>query len=376
MSRRRIRTVLAALLAGGALTAVLVAATASTAATTPAWLKKVEQVVAKAYKGEGMQVPPGPKAAKNKNIWNLACTLAIPDCANENAGVIAAGKALGWHVTTEDQNTNPVTTAQDINSAIAAQADGIIIVGIDCSSIKNALTAAKAANIPVIVVGGLDCSPPLYTATTLIANLPFEQGQAGPYTLDRIDWAIAQTRGNLKLIVTDITDFTTAHGQTEAMLKDLKVCPTCKVVDTIKLSIQNLPALGQLLPAALNQYPQANAVFLYSGSALETGAQTAIENAGRATGKNRLLVVSAEGDYGEPGLIRKGWDIGFTGFSLNWNGWMAMDFLNRVFHGITKMPQVGVGIQLVDKTHNLPKGNSWSPPLNYEAAYLKSWGVK
>ena len=378
MSRRRIVGALAALVACGGLAAGLIASSSSTAASTPAWLAKVDATVAQAYKGQDMVVPPGPKGVSGKSIWNLACTLTIPDCANANAGVTEAGAALGWKVTSVDTNTNPITAGQDILNAIAAHADGIVIVGIDCPAIQSSMQQAKAANIPVIVIGGLNCTPPLYTGTAYIANLPFEAGQAGPYTLDRIDWAIAQTHGNLKMIVVNISDFSTAAGQTAAALQDLKVCPTCKVVDEINLSIQNLPALGQLLPAALNQYPQANSVFLYSGSALITGAQTAIENAGRATGKNQIQVVSAEGDYGEPGLIRKGWDIGFTGLSINWTGWQSVDFLNRLFHGVaaSKLPKLGVGLQLVDATHNLPKGNAWSPPINYEADYLKEWGVK
>jgi ABC-type sugar transport system substrate-binding protein len=369
----------AGLIAAGGLAAGLIAVSSSTAASTPAWLTKVEATVAQGYKGVSMGVPTsGPKAAGGKNVWNLACTLTIPDCANASAGVQSAGKALGWNVTTVDNNTNPVTTGQQIMSAIAAHADGIVVTGIDCPAIQSALTSAKAASIPTIVIGGQDCSPSLYTATTRIGGLPFEAGQAGPYTQMRIDWAIAQKQGNLKLIVVNISDFSTVAGQTVAALKDLQVCPTCKVVDTINLSIQDLPALAQQLPAALTQYSQANAIFLYSSSSLLTGAMTAIENAGRATGKNKLLVIGAGGTYGEPGLIRSGWDLGFTAFSLNWNGWQAMDFLNRLFHGVSasKLPTVGVGLQLVDATHNLPKGATWTPPINYEADYLKIWGVK
>jgi ribose transport system substrate-binding protein len=366
------------LMASGALAAGVLAS-GSTAASTPAWLAQVDATVAQGYKGVSMAAPTGgPKAASGKNVWNLACTLTIPDCADASAGITSAGKALGWNITTVDNNTNPVTTGQQIQQAISAHADGIVVTGIDCPAIQNPLTAAKAAGIPVIVIGGQDCKPSLYTATTRIGGEPFETGQAGPYTKMRIDWAIAQKHGNLKMIVVNISDFSTVAGQTLTALQDLKVCPTCKVLDEINLSIQNLPALAQQLPAALTQYPQANSLFLYSTSSLLTGAETAIKNAGRATGKNQIQIVGAGGTYGEPGLIRQGWNIGFTAFSENWEGWMALDFLNRLFHGVkaSALPTVGVGIQLVDATHNLPKGASWSPPINYEADYLKAWGVK
>jgi ribose transport system substrate-binding protein len=274
--------------------------------------------------------------------------------------------------------SNPVTAGQQIMSAIAAKANGIVVTGIDCAAIQNALTAANAAGVKSIDLGGEQCSPPLYTAQARIGGLPYEQGTTNVYDLNRIDWGIDQTHGNMKLIIVNISDFSAVSLQTAAILKDLKVCPTCSVLDTVNLSIANLPALAQLLPAALNQYPQANAIWLYDGSALELGAQAAIENAGRATGAKRLVVIAGTCAYGEPALIRAGWDIGCDAFSNQWDGWQSMDFLNRLFAGETpaKLPTVGTGLQIIDATHNLPKGSAWVPPLNFEAGYEKVWSGK
>ena len=133
-----------------------------------------------------------------------------------------------------------------------------------------------------------------------------------------------------------------------------------------------------MLPAALTQYPQANASWLYDGSALVLGAQTAIENAGRATGANRLVVIAGTSACGEPGLIRAGWDIGCDAYSDQWDGWQSMDFVNRLFAGqkASRLPTVGVGLQIIDATHNLPKGTAWVPPINFEAGYEKVWKGK
>jgi hypothetical protein len=36
----------------------------------------------------------------------------------------------------------------------------------------------------------------------------------------------------------------------------------------------------------------------------------------------------------------------------------------------------GMGIQIVDATHNLPaSGQNYSAPISYKADYLKIWGV-
>jgi hypothetical protein len=36
----------------------------------------------------------------------------------------------------------------------------------------------------------------------------------------------------------------------------------------------------------------------------------------------------------------------------------------------------GIGWQLIDTTHNLPASANYAPKQNFEAEYLKAWGVK
>jgi hypothetical protein len=53
-----------------------------------------------------------------------------------------------------------------------------------------------------------------------------------------------------------------------------------------------------------------------------------------------------------------------------------VDDLNRLFSGqsAAQLPDTGIGLQLVDKTHNLPSSGAYVPPVNFEADYLKVWG--
>jgi ribose transport system substrate-binding protein len=341
----------------------------------PAWLTKMQAQVNSAYAGQQMAVPTtGPKAMKGKNVWEIACLLAIPDCAQANGGISAGAKALGWKLTVVDGKNDPALTGQFIQRAIAAKADGMIVVGIDCPAIKNALSAAKAAKIPVVTIGGLDCKPPLFTASSLVGGLPFLQGETKIYDVNRFDWGAVQTGGKMNLIDVNITNLAAVSLQDIAMRKELKKCPTCKIVATVNLSVTNLPQIAQLLPAALQQHPEANAIWLFNGSALTLGAQNAIERAGR---QKSLVVISGTCTNGEPNLMRQGWKIGCDALTLDWNGWNADDILNRILAGqaVSQIPKVGIGLQMIDATHNLPKGNAWVPPIDYAAAYRKLWGV-
>ena len=359
--------------------AVAAVATAASSSSTPAWLKPVDAYVQQGYKGIDMQVPAtGPKAAKHKLVWNIVCSLNIPDCASVNTGVNQAGKALGWTVNTVDNESDPVTAGTQIMDAVAAKANGIVVTGIDCDAVKSALQAAVNAGIKTVAAGGQNCSKPLYDAISPIGDLPFDTGEEYVFTKGRIDWAMASHKGNLKFIVLNVTDLAAVYLETDQMERDIKVCPTCKIIDTIDVTAaSSFSGLGQDVAAALTKYPQANALWIFNGSAFDFGVKTDLVNAGRATGKNRMLIVSGTCSYGEPALIRAGWDIGCDAFSLTWNGWAAMDQLNRLFAGEkpSQIPEVGVGLQIVDATHNLPKGSAWVPPINYVADYKKLWAT-
>src|SRR5581483_1555902 len=140
-------------LVGIALAAIALACAASAGATsppTPPWMHGFQRILGQAYKGQAMAVPPtGPKGTAGKNVWNVACLQQIPDCAHASAAVIDAAKAIGWNLTTVDNKND--------QQVINAKADGIILTGIDCPAVKNALISAQQAKIPVISIGAADC---------------------------------------------------------------------------------------------------------------------------------------------------------------------------------------------------------------------------
>lgn len=353
--------------------------TVSSGDSGTAFLAEAEKNLKKDYAGVGMEVPPsGPKAVSGKNVWNVACTLSIPNCKEASDGVTAAAKALGWNVKTVDSESSPVKAGNFIMNAVADNADGVIVGGIECPAIKSALTAAKAAGIPVLGINGEQCDPPLYTSPgMLIDGIPGGDGLATTTTDVRADWVMAQSQGDLKMLVMTVPDYTPVARSTKRMEEDLEVCDSCEIVDTIEVPLAKVGETGQLLSAALNAHPEANTLWLYNGSAFVLGAGQAIERAGRATGSNAIRISSIGGVYGEPGMIQDGWDIGFVGYDLTWGGWQSADFLNRLLAGEepSQLPKQGTGYQLVDSS-NVGSGESWTPLIDYPAEYEKVWAGK
>jgi ribose transport system substrate-binding protein len=69
-----------------------------------------------------------------------------------------------------------------------------------------------------------------------------------------------------------------------------------------------------------------------------------------------------------------GQDGGFMA-PYDWEGWAAVDTMNRVFHGQRAVPN-GIGLALWDRDHNMPpSGGRVTPPVDHRSGYLKAWGV-
>jgi ribose transport system substrate-binding protein len=62
-------------------------------------------------------------------------------------------------------------------------------------------------------------------------------------------------------------------------------------------------------------------------------------------------------------------------YSAKWIAWATIDEINRIFNHQPLVPE-GVGIRLVDATHNMPPaGQDYDSPIDYAGAYKKAWGL-
>lgn len=94
-----------------------------------------------------------------------------------------------------------------------------------------------------------------------------------------------------------------------------------------------------------------------------------------------VFVMGGEGTAPVVDLIHqdRGVNAG-VGFSVVWEGYAALDAINRLLHGQEPHDGVafpsGIGLQLFTKSRNLPPaGERFSPAVDFEAAYRKAWGV-
>lgn len=350
-----------------------------------------------AYQGS-FHAPPAtsPRPRRGLNIWFIPAAATIYPFTEKN-GINDVAKALGWHVTLFDGKFSPDTQVTGLRQAIAAKADGIILYLIDCATVKSALQAVNRAGIPVVAAESYDCNQPKPGQPVQAGERALFQAQATyvdpkhPDTpLGFADWikdvwgyqqglgVIAGTNGNAKIVDVRETDSAATLVADDGARRAVKEhCPHCSYVDTVEITGADYGSpVQQKVASALAQFPNANAVIAPTDASM-INISAAVRESGRA---KSIWAQSAEG--GEPvmTIIRNGGPVNSAvGFSVQWEVWSLFDALNRLTNG--EKPN-GIGFpsgnsqQLVDKTHNLPPaGMRYQPPIDFQAAYLKAWGV-
>ncbi|MDH2416150.1 substrate-binding domain-containing protein [Nocardioides sp. CER19] len=348
---------------------------------------KAQERLNAAYKGFYSE-PQGdtPAAPTGKNVWVIPTDLSYGFSDDWAKASKDAGALLGWTIKTYDGKSDPNNVLQGIRSAIAAKADGIMIEVQDCDAIKSGLTEAKKAGIPVVGDQGQDCDPPLFSATTVFKNGGYEGNDGtAPKTLaaafkPQADWVTVKSNGDAKIITIEETDSQAAIWQAQGVREELKdVCPGCKIVATVKYTVDQIPNLQQMISQALLQHPEATAIInTVADFVQQYGLSGAVLSSGRA---DKLLVTGGEGTAPGLDLIRK--DAGdqqtSTCTSNIWVAYTDIDQMIRLFAGAKPATDSGNGWVLIDKDHNLPKSGACVPqvdgkPIDPKALYTKIWG--
>jgi ribose transport system substrate-binding protein len=333
------------------------------------------------YKGT-FQAPPasGPKAAAGKSVWVISCGQVAASCAEIADAAMSAGKALGWNMTLFDGKLDPTLYSQGILQAIAAHASGIFTVAVDCSIATSPLKQAKAAGIAAVGVSNFDCNDPLKnTGPALYSTYVKYTGITG-YGTTYADWKkynaawiIAQTDGRAKVINSYSPGYLVAEYQNKGFTQEMSLCSTCSIVSSLGITATEQAGTGaqEALQTAITQDQSANAIQVGVSGWFGRFANAAI----RSSGRTNLAIAGDECDTAAIAAIKAGGPQQMcVARDFGWESWAAMDELNRQFASPGSAPvDEGLGFEVVDKTHNLPSGSTWTAPFNYQSAYEKIW---
>jgi ribose transport system substrate-binding protein len=286
---------------------------------------------------------------------------------------------LGWDVTIFDGKLDPAEFSNGIRSAIAADADGIVLGAIDCEPTRTALREAEEAGIPTVAYLSIDCDDPsvggrsLFTAEVNLGSGHETYPEAvREWAAIKAAWVIKRLDSEGKVIDFRLRDAAVPRIIGEAFTEAMKACAGCDV-EVVESTAADVIAgtFAQKVASALQQNPDARALH-FPVDALMPFADAVLQESGRMSD---ISVIAGEGFEANLDLIRNGGpQDAALAISSDWAGWAAADVLNRLFAGETEIPESGLGWTLIDSEHNLPDSGPYHPKHDFEAAFRQIWG--
>ena len=320
---------------------------------------------------QGMKAPTGwtgptegPVAtAVKRRIVSIPCNLAAYGCKRIDDGVHAAGDAIGWEIMTIDPKGDVDATNKAIDQAIQLRADGIVLAGPDPEVVKAAVQRARNAGVAVMgVAAGRE---PSETGINHDVSLkPFEQGQLlAAYT-------VVESEGTAQVGVLQDSEFANSVQRLNGFMDIFKQCSGCSIVNTVEFKTTDI---GTQLGSKSQSFLQSNPSVEYAWVALD-GAAADVVIAAQQVGGSQVRVISFDANPQNIQFLIDGKQFADIGTALDWDGWAAVDNLNRIFAGKEPVKDDGIPIQLITKDNAGDFAeNGYQGGIDFAAKYVELW---
>ncbi|NQX27290.1 substrate-binding domain-containing protein [Microbacteriaceae bacterium VKM Ac-2854] len=297
-------------------------------------------------------------------VWFI--TVSMNQFSTDMAdGVQAAVDAAGMKLVKYDGQGTANRFNEGIEQAVAQDAAGIILVGIDPAVVSSALAEAEAAGIPI--QNTLNGDPDDEIPTGMYGNLTSD------FTIDgatAVDWALVDGGCDVNMTVI----YSSGVGVWQKMADGAKAemeeaCPDCTInlldVDIAKVATD----VGSQLQTALQKDPDTNYVYPVWDSAVPY--VTPVLSAANSSAK----IVSRDGLEANIEMIVAGdQDMTIAMPTTGWIGWIAFDSLARNILGDAD-PGYVIPTHIID-TANVGDGSAeevWPNYVGYEDAFTEAW---
>ena len=372
----------AALILSGCSTTTDTPSATESAGAVPA---DVSAAVAAAYEGTSGPLPAeSPEVSAGHDVWIVSAFQMVPGLAYLAEQLSAATDTLGWDSEICDgQNNANSGWGNCIRQGVAAGADSIVLLSVDCAPVKQALAEAKAAGIAIAGISSFDCDDPSQGASEAMFDTEVQYGDGIDGVADFFEWSgrlradyiIEQTGGNAKVLHVAFEGVAIGDYLSKGFEEELaEKCPDCEIVNTVSITPADIAQMRQKFETGLLQATDANAIVVDLGFMLAGGIQQSIVSNNAADGR---VVLGGECTQDEIGYIHDGDGIqACIAISNGRAAWSLADQLNRFFNGQGAVKD-GIGWTLLDaESPNLPPaGENYDGPLDYRSGYAELWGL-
>jgi galactofuranose transport system substrate-binding protein len=217
---------------------------------------------------------------ESNNPWRLAQTTSMQDEAT----------ARGWQLVYTDAAGSAAKQVSDVNSMIAQGVDLIFLAPREEKPLIPAIMAAKAANIPVILLDrNVDQS--LATAgedyVTFIGSNFIEEGKRVA------DWLVANAGGKSKIIELEGTTGSSPANDRKKGFDDVIAANAGFTLLASQTGDFARDKGRQVAETLLQAHPDADIIYAHNDE-MAIGAISAIEAAGKVAGKD-IMILSIDG---------------------------------------------------------------------------------
>jgi ribose transport system substrate-binding protein len=324
------------------------------------------------------------KAQKGKKIVVISCSQATA-CAQEVAGVVNGGKAIGWNVQVVDGKGDPGVYASAIRNAVTGGADGIILASINVGTVTNALKFAKQHHVPVLNNASITPQDAGIDPSLVAGNNPDPNAVRGKISGDWMIWSSGGKAAVAMFLSPDAGLLTRDH----ATLAELKKCSGCKVLDQSQasFSVTTTPQMSQRIDSLLDRFSGQLKYIRTPYSAADGFAVPALQSRGR----HDVELLSDSPTALQFKQCTEGKNIGavYTD-NLDWVGWEAVDEMNRIIENPGQTPPAENTVWVIKLSPKYkvdgqaPPAGSTCPasgnvndgnPVDYRAKFKQLWGI-
>ncbi|MEV0912206.1 sugar ABC transporter substrate-binding protein [Streptomyces hokutonensis] len=329
------------------------------------------QAVAKTYPVPTASVP-GVDKFKGRKVFYIPIVQQVPAFVATAGSTKQALSKAGLSQQVCDGKAQPTAIASCVQQAIAADAAGIILDAIPYGMAQNALDAAKAKGIPIVIA---DQNPPAEVKNSnQVSYVPGASSQPTAMAW----WIIADSKGKANLIIAQNADSPTAIKMVADSLPIYKkYCPGCKV--TVKQITASTPAL-LASKASSNVLSNPNADYYYTE--FEDSLQPTLQGVQQSGRSSSISVSTAAGTVNGLGLIKSGSVKAVVAADQLYMGYGVTDELLRMMtrsgpideaQPIRLLTKQNIGS--IKVTAAAQASGEWFGDGSFQADFAKLWGI-
>jgi ribose transport system substrate-binding protein len=354
-------------------------ATASSGSTAAAGVAKAEQMVAQLEAATSTYPVPtasvsGVSRFKGRTVYYIPLDAHIPGFVVAAQAMQAALTRAGLNFQECDGQGTPSTIASCVSHAAGAGAVGIILDAIPYGMAENALNAATAKGVPVIIA---DQYAPAGTANTnLVTYVPGVVDQPSQIAW----WLIAASGGKANAIIGEETDSPSTIAYVQNALPIFKqYCAGC----AIEVKQITVTETSPQLQAAVSSNIATDPGVQYYYTEFEDSLQPTLAGIQQAGKSASIGVATATGTVDSLGLLKNGQDVkAVVAIDSPYEAWALTDEILRmmtksgpVTETIPSRLFTSENIGSIQVTTAAQASGVWFGDNSYQAEFAQLWGA-